>query len=202
VQRFALERKLLSALNHPNIARMYDGGATEDGRPYFVMEYIEGMPIDRYCDSHKLRVGERLELFRKVCMAVHHMHQNLVVHRDLKPGNILVTKDGEPKVVDFGIAKLLNPEMAGIDLAPTATEMRLMTPEYASPEQVRGEPITTASDVYSLGVLLYELLTGHRPYRLKSRLQAEIERIICDTEPDRPCTAVSLVEEFAFAAPD
>jgi len=201
LRRFELERKLLGALNHPSIARMLDAGMSEDGRPYFVMEYVEGQPIDKYCDSHKLRIAERLALFRRVCAGVHHMHQNLVVHRDLKPSNVLVTAEGEPKIVDLGIAKLLNPELAGLDAAPTATDLRLMTPEYASPEQVRGEPITTAADIYSLGVLLYELLTGHRPYRIRTRLQAEIERIICELDPERPSTAVRRTEQASDAPP-
>jgi serine/threonine protein kinase len=196
LRRFELERQLLAALNHPNIARLYDGGQTDDGLPYFAMEYVEGQPIHDYCDTHRLRIAERLELFRAVCAAVHYAHQNLVVHRDLKPSNILVTGDGDPKLLDFGIAKLINPEMTLIAGDPTAPEFRIMTPEYASPEQVRGDPITTASDIYSLGVLLYELVTGHRPYRLRSRLREEIQHVICDVEPDKPSTAVSRVEEI------
>jgi serine/threonine protein kinase len=195
-RRFKAERQILATLAHPNIARLLDGGVTEDGLPYFVMEYIDGQPIDEYCDSHKLTTKERLELFRKVCSAVQYAHQNLVVHRDLKPGNILVGSDGEPKLLDFGIAKLLNPNLSPLSLPMTATMMQILTPEYASPEQVRGEPITTASDVYSLGVLLYELLTGHRPYQLKSRIPQEIERIICESEPLKPSTVITRVEEI------
>ncbi len=196
LHRFELERQLLAALNHPGIARLYDGGETAECLPFFVMEYVEGQPIDEYCDTHRLRIAERLELFRLVCSAVHYAHQNLIVHRDLKPGNILVTKDGVPKLLDFGIAKLINPELSLISGDPTAPELRVMTPEYASPEQARGDPITTASDVYALGVLLYEMVTGHRPYRIRSRIRAEIERVICEVEPERPSTAISRVEEL------
>jgi len=187
LRRFRHERQILASLEHPNIARLLDGGTTEDSLPYFVMEYIEGQPIDKYCDRHKLTIIERLKLFRTVCSAVHYAHQNLVVHRDLKPSNILVTADGVPK--------LLNPELSAETGELTATVLRLMTPEYASPEQVRGEKITMASDIYSLGVVLYELLTGHRPYRIKSRLLHEIARVICETEPEKPSTAISRVEE-------
>ncbi|MHC4446564.1 MAG: protein kinase domain-containing protein [Planctomycetota bacterium] len=194
--RFELERQLLAALNHPGIARLYDGGQTDDGLPYFAMEYVEGQPIDDYCDTHRLRIAERLELFRTACSAVHYAHQNTVIHRDLKPGNIIVTKDGVPKLLDFGIAKLVNPELSLISGDPTAPGLKLMTPEYASPEQVRGDPISTASDIYSLGVLLYELVTGHRPYRLRSRVQEEVERVICNVDPERPSTAISKVEEI------
>ncbi|MEK6700844.1 MAG: serine/threonine-protein kinase [Planctomycetota bacterium] len=190
LQRFNVERRLLSSLNNPGIARMIDAGATDDGRPYFVMEYIEGLPIDRYCDTHELSVQERLALFRKVCAVVHYAHQNLIVHRDLKPSNIMVAPDGEVKLLDFGIAKLLRPDLIGIPFA-TLPEARLMTPEYASPEQVRGEPVGTSSDVYSLGVLLYELLTGRRPYELKARIQAELIRVICEVEPERPSLAIT-----------
>jgi tetratricopeptide (TPR) repeat protein len=195
VRRFRHERQILASLDHPNIAKLLDGGATPDGLPYFVMEYIEGEPITDYCDSHRLSTIERLRLFRTVCAAVQSAHRNLVVHRDIKPGNILVTAEGAPRLLDFGIAKLLNPEMGSLTIDPTATALRLMTPEYASPEQVRGELITTASDVYSLGVVLYELLTGHRPYRLKSRLPHEILRIVCEEEPERPSVAISRTEE-------
>ena len=197
VRRFRNERQILAGLDHPNIAKLLDGGTTEDGLPYFVMEYVEGKPITDYCDDRKLSTVERLKLFRQVCAAIQYAHQNLVVHRDIKPSNILVTDEGIPKLVDFGIAKLLNPDLSGLTLNPTATAMRLMTPEYASPEQVRGENITTASDVYSLGVVLYELLTGHRPYRVKNRLPHEILRIVCEGEPEKPSTAVSRVEEVS-----
>ncbi len=199
VRRFRHERQILASLNHPNIARLLDGGTTEDGLPYFVMEYIAGEPIDQYCDHHNLTIQERLKLFRTVCAAVQYAHQNLVIHRDLKPGNILITADGTAKLLDFGIAKILNPEISQT-VEKTATLMRLMTPEYASPEQVRGELVTTASDVYSLGVVLYELLTGHRPYRITSILPSDIERIICEQEPTRPSTAITREEERATAS--
>ncbi|MBT8485282.1 MAG: protein kinase [Phycisphaerales bacterium] len=196
LRRFELERQMLAAMNHAGIARLYDAGETENGLPYFVMEYIEGREIEAYCDAHRLRIEERLELFRRVCDAVQHAHQNLVVHRDIKPSNVIVTEDGQPKLLDFGIAKVINPEFAMMGGDPTAPEYRVMTPEYASPEQVRGDPITTASDVYSLGVLLYELLSGHAPYRLRSRVRAELERVICHQDPERPSTAISRVEEL------
>lgn len=199
VSRFRHERQILASLDHPNIARLLEGGTTEDDLPYFVMEHIEGQPIDEFCDSRKLTTSERLKLFRTVCSAVHYAHQNLIVHRDLKPSNILVTSEGVPKLLDFGIAKLLKPEMYAQTIAPTEAMVRPMTPDYASPEQVRGQPVTTASDVYSLGVLLYELLTGHRPYRIKSLHPEEIERAICDQEPERPSTAITrTVETSSF----
>ncbi|MCH8344175.1 MAG: protein kinase [Planctomycetes bacterium] len=194
--RFDQERHLLAALNHSGIAKLYQAGETEDGLPYFAMEYVDGLPIDEYCDKHRLTVVERLELFQKVCSSVHYAHQNLVVHRDLKPSNLLVTEEGVPKLLDFGIAKLLNPQLLAVGSDPTRPESRVMTPEYASPEQVRGDPITTASDVYSLGVLLYELVSGHRPYRLGGRGRAEIEHLICDEDPQKPSTAVSRVDEL------
>jgi serine/threonine protein kinase len=181
LRRFGNERQILANLNHPNIARLYTGGATDDGLPYFVMEFIEGSPLTEYADRNRLSLNERLKLFRKVCAAVQYAHQNLVVHRDLKPSNILVTLDGEPKLLDFGIAKFLD---ATTDA--TVTEFRALTPEYASPEQIRGEPITTASDVYSLGVLLFELLTGRRPYRVTNRTPDEITKAVCEQEPPKP----------------
>ena len=194
LRRFRQERQILASLDHPYIARLLDGGTTEDGLPYFVMEYVQGLPVNRYCDAQKLSTPERLRLFLRVCSAVHFAHQNLVIHRDLKPSNVLVTADGTPKLLDFGIAKLLNPEMGGQTFDPTTLAMRLMTPEYASPEQVRGEAVTAASDVYALGVLLYELLTGHRPYRFHARRPEELIRVICEQEPERPSIAVNAIE--------
>ena len=190
LRRFRKERQILAALDHPHIALLLDGGTTDDGLPYFVMEYIEGQPLYRYCDNHQLSIGERLKLFSAICDAVHYAHQKQVVHRDIKPSNVLVTAEGAPKLLDFGIAKLLNPDLAGdITHDPTATAMRLMTPEYASPEQVQGDPTTPSTDVYSLGVLLYELLTGHRPYRLRNRAPHEIARVICE-EPPAPLSII------------
>ncbi len=191
LKRFRNERQILATLDHPFIARLLDGGTTDDELPYFVMEYIEGTPIHKYCDENRLSIRERLLLFQKVCSAVGYAHQNLIIHRDLKPGNILVTKDVSPKLLDFGIAKILNPELAADTLAPTLTGMRLMTPEYASPEQIRGEKLSPASDIYSLGVLLYELLTGKRPYRFSSRAPHEIARIICEEKPEDPATVLN-----------
>jgi eukaryotic-like serine/threonine-protein kinase len=191
VQRFLSERQILAQLDHPNIARLIDGGTTEDGLPYLVMDYIEGLPIDCYCNERQLSTAARLKLFRTICAAVQYAHQNLVIHRDIKPSNILVTADGTAKLLDFGIAKLLSPEPAKQPQEQTATALRLMTPEYASPEQVRGETITTASDIYSLGVLLYKLLTGYLPYRLKLKSPLEIERAICEEQPEKPSTAAS-----------
>jgi serine/threonine-protein kinase len=189
-RRFQQERQILATLHHPHIARLLDGGVVEDGRLYCVMEFVDGLPIDRYCDSHRLGVDERLRLFQKICAAVHHAHQNLVVHRDLKPGNILVTTEGVPVLLDFGIAKLLETDGTGTASEETRTGRRLMTPSYASPEQVLGRTITTASDVYQLGILLYELLTGRRPFRGSGGI-LDLERIIPTQDPARPSAAVT-----------
>lgn len=191
VRRFRNERQILASLEHPNIALLLDGGTTEDGLPYFVMELVEGQPIDRYCNSHKLNVAERLELFRTVCDAVQYAHRNLIVHRDLKPQNILVTEHGVPKLLDFGIGKILGPSHQQLAADAIATLLPIMTPDYASPEQVRNETITTATDVYSLGAILYVLLTGRRPNRVKNSSPPEIVSAICSTEPERPSIAVT-----------
>lgn len=178
LQRFRLERRILANLRHPNIARLLDAGATDDGRPYFAMDYIEGVPITEYCDQRRLSVAGRLALFQTVCKAVQHAHQNLVVHRDLKPRNILVTADGTPMLLDFGIGKVLAPSDELGPTPETSADLRLLTPEYAAPEQVKGggTPVTTSTDVYSLGILLYELLTGRHPYLVGNETRHEAER--------------------------
>jgi serine/threonine protein kinase len=187
IRHFRNEREILASLDHPNIARLFDGGTSRDGLPYFVMEYIEGQAIDSFCDEHKYSITERLQLFRRVCSALAYAHQHLVIHRDIKPSNILVSAEGDPKLLDFGIVRLLR---ADAD-APTATVtgLQLMTPEYASPEQVLGMPASTLTDVYSLGVVLYQLLTGFSPYEFGSRSLQEIAEAICRSEPKKPSTA-------------
>ncbi|HEX3101945.1 MAG TPA: protein kinase, partial [Pyrinomonadaceae bacterium] len=189
--RFVMERRILAQLQHRFIANLLDGGSTSDGLPYFVMEHVEGLPITKFCDSNELSINERLELFRKVCSAISYAHQNLVVHRDIKPSNIMVTEDGVPKLLDFGIAKLLHPDWSLETNEATATIFRVLTPEYASPEQMRGAQITTTSDVYSLGVVLYELLCGERPFKFEGRMPGEAAQIVLSEEPIRPSSVVS-----------
>ncbi len=197
VRHFKREENLLASLNHPNIAQLYGGGVNADGSPFFAMEFVEGERLDEYCDKRGLSTRERLQIFRKICSAVTYAHQHLVIHRDLKPANIRVTPEGEPKLLDFGIAKLLDKESGTSGQTIT---MAVMTPDYASPEQVRGESMTTASDTYSLGVILYELLTGTRPYRLTSRKPSEISRAIMEQEPARPSAAIVANRESKIAA--
>jgi eukaryotic-like serine/threonine-protein kinase len=193
--RFSTERQILANLNHPNIARLLDGGITSNGLPYLVMEYVDGLAIDEYCRQNRLSVSERLKLFSTVCAAVEYAHKNLVVHRDLKPGNILVTREGVPKLLDFGIAKLLDAESGEPVLTQTAE--RLMTPDYASPEQMRGGLVTTATDVYALGVLLYELLSGSRPFHLATKSLLEAMRIICEQAPEAPSKKIASDSKLA-----
>ena len=187
LRRFHDERRILAALDHPHIARLIDGGASERGLPYVAMEYVDGKPIDAFCEERQLAVPQRLEIFRLVCLAVHDAHQRLVIHRDLKASNILVTADGTPKLLDFGIAKILE---ADASTDTTRTVFRVLTPEIASPEQIRGEAITTATDVYALGVLLYRLLTGGSPYRVETRCHAELSRAVCEDTPVAPSVAL------------
>jgi len=188
--RFRAERQILATLEHPNIARLLDGGTTDDGTPYVVMEQVDGEPIDVYCEKNQLGTDERLRLFCQVCSAVQHAHRSLIVHRDIKPTNILVDRSGVPKLLDFGIAKLLDPSVSQ-GRPETLTGSRLLTPEYASPEQIRGQPITTAADVYALGVLLYELLTGTRPYQVDTRDPLSLARAVCEQEPIAPSLALA-----------
>ena len=202
VRRFRQERQIMALARHPNIARLLDGGTTADGRPYFVMEHVDGQPIDRYCDRQRLTVRQRLELFLDVARAVAYAHRNLVVHRDIKPSNILVTEAGEVKLLDFGIAKLLRRSLDFQDgVALTRSQMRFLTPAYASPEQVHGAPVTTASDIYQLGLLLYLLITGRSPYRRGSSSSSrELAQAITEEPPRRPSAAVGLAETPAAAS--
>ena len=190
IKRFKSERQILARLQHPNIARLLDGGLTNDNLPFFTMEYVEGEMIDVYCDKKSLSIDERLELFIKVCKAIQYAHQNLVIHRDLKPGNIIIKDDGTVKLLDFGIAKVFADDNSTERTALTKTGLHIMTPEYASPEQIRNENITTATDIYSLGLILYKLLTGEKAYEIKNYSPLELEKIICHTEPQKPSTAV------------
>ena len=196
LRRFRNEQQVLAALDHPSIVRLLDAGSTEEGLPYLIMEYVEGVRIDEYCDVHRLSIAERLQLFRAVCLAVQYAHETLVIHRDLKPSNILITKEGVVRLLDFGIAKVLNPQWSA-DTTLTRTNWRPMTPGYASPEQLRGAVVTKATDIYSLGILLYELLTGHRPYGIRrdSALENELQRY--NEEPEKPSVAVGRIDEEA-----
>jgi len=199
-RRFRGERQILADLNHPNIARMFDAGDTREGYPYLVMEYVQGEPIDTYCDRHRLRLDARVRLFLQACDAIDYAHRNLIIHRDIKPANILVTAAGTPKLLDFGIAKLLDPETDSTQ-ALTRLQDQLLTPEYASPEQILGQHLTTASDVYALGVVLYELLTGLRPYKLATDNRLELERSICTADATKPSTAVRLSLQANYVEP-
>jgi len=187
LRRFHEEQHILASMEHPAIARLLDGGVSDRALPYFVMEYVNGVPIDVYCDEHRLTIGDRLRLLGEVCSAVHYAHQKQVIHRDIKPSNILVTSDGHMRLLDFGIAKLLSPEGSNL----TSTTTRVMTPEYASPEQVLGAMVGPASDVYSLGVLLYRLLAGRSPYRLIVKSNRQLVRAILRDEPSPPSRAVA-----------
>src|SRR5262245_21723459 len=190
LQRFRQERQILASLEHPFIAHLLDGGATDEGLPYFVMEYVDGLPITRYCAEQNLDLSERLRLFRLVCEAVQYAHQHLVIHRDLKPSNILITQERIPKLLDFGIAKLINAERPLEMATITGPEQRMLTPDYASPEQFLGQRISTSSDIYSLGAVLYELLTEQRPHHLNFDSLAAMEKAICEQEPEKPSLAV------------
>ena len=194
-RRFQQEREILATLEHPNIARLLDAGTTDDKIPFIAMEYVEGLPIDDYCNKNNLDLNQRLDLFREVCAVVNFAHRNLIVHRDLKPSNILVTDDGIPKLLDFGISKILSPEFEQIDSA-TVTKLGVMTPGYASPEQLQSKSVTTATDIYSLGVILYELLSGHRPFETKENDLKEIYKAIIETDPPLP-SAMS-ISDFGF----
>jgi serine/threonine protein kinase/tetratricopeptide (TPR) repeat protein len=196
IRRFRHERQILASLDHPNIAHLLDAGTTPDGVPYVVMDLIEGEQIDDYCDSHNLSTNARLELFLQVCSAVQYAHQRLIIHRDIKPTNILVTKAGYAKLLDFGIAKILHPDTGDGSFDPTMT-IRMLTPGYASPEQIKGNAITTATDVYSVGVVLYELLTGRHPYRSSDDTVEKIAHAVCEVEPRKPSSMVRRPEASA-----
>jgi serine/threonine protein kinase len=201
LHRFDQECWILASLNHPNIARFFDVGRTEEGVPYYVMEFIDGQPIDRHCDLQRLDVKARLALFQQVCDAVSCAHRSGIVHRDLKPSNILVTPEGVVKLLDFGIAKLIQPDPGGATIWLTDSGLRPMTPEYASPEQIQEEELTRATDVYSLGVVLYEMLTGRRPYRLRSRVFHEILRVVCEEQPTIPSVAAGFSPDAPGISP-
>lgn len=192
VHRFRMERQILATLNHPCIGTILDGGETQDGRPFIVMEYVEGQPITLASQSRGLSIRQRIELFRSVCSAVHYAHQKLIIHRDIKPSNVMVTPDGMVKLIDFGISKPLAPELVLSDSSPTATNLRRMTPDYASPEQIQGKHLTTATDIYSLGILLFELLTGSRPYTLSNLSAVAADRVVSEQSGKKPSSTSGL----------
>jgi len=194
IRRFRQERHILARLNHPNIARLLDGGTTDDGQPYLVMDFVDGVPITKYCEEHKLTVRERLQLFLTACDAVQHAHENLVVHRDLKPANVLVTRDRQTKLLDFGIAKWLDPDASPETVIDTFPGLRMLTPEYASPEQVRGEAVTEAADVYVLGAILCELLTGERAHKIQEFTPASVAYAVCEKPVQRPSLVTANAE--------
>ncbi len=196
IRRFRHERQILASFEHPFIARLLDGGTTRDGVPYFVMEYIEGETFYNYCDKKSLTIRERLKLFQKVCSAIEYAHERQIIHRDIKPSNILINRSGAPKLLDFGIAKILDPDLIHESLNPTGSLLRMMTPDYASPEQVRGRDVTTVSDIYSLGVLLYELVTGYRPYNFGGRALHEVSRVVCEEMPRVPSRMIGTTENL------
>lgn len=200
MRRFRLEKQILAGLHHPNIASLIDGGISDDGLPYLVMEFVDGISIDQYCDQHQLSIDKRLSLFKTVCQAVQHAHKNLIVHRDLKPENILVTEEGHVNILDFGIAKLLDANLYDLPAAETRQSMRLMSLEYAAPEQISGDSITTSTDVYALGILLYELLSGVHPFMFGDKGIRAIERIILNKEPPVPSRRLAEVEKTAAVA--
>ena len=191
LERFHAERQILASLEHPGIARLIDGGTADNGLPYVAMELIRGHPITIYCANEQLDIADRLALIQRVCEALEVAHERGIVHRDIKPGNVLVGEDGEPKIIDFGIAKVMDPVALGLPESETLTRFQALTPEYASPEQVRGEAVGLTTDVYSLGVLAYEILTGVRPYQISTLTPAEIERTVCHNIPDDPSVRVS-----------
>ena len=192
IQRFRAERQILATLTHPNIGAILDGGEIDGGRPYIVMEYVEGQPITQASENRALSIRQRIELFRAVCSAVHYAHQKLIIHRDIKPSNLLVSPEGVVKLIDFGISKPMAPELIYGEMPKTEASQRLLTPDYASPEQILGKELTTASDIYSLGVLLFELLTGSRPYTLQDLSAAGAERLVCEQDARKPSLVAGL----------